>query len=160
MTHEHPHSPMAGLLAAAERRVRTREVGLSIPETNVVVRYRAADQKELARLSGPVQKAQQSGNTERTAKANVAFAKKLMASTCTGIYLRDDAGQLVSADPDGDAPTFDARLCELLGKDVPEQGSDIVGYLYTDVDVLLVSAHLQEFATGGEIEVIEALPGN
>lgn len=160
MTAEHPKSPMAGLLAARDRRVRVREVTYGIPGTPVFVRYRAADQKEISRLSGPTRAAEKSGNAEKIAEANVKFAKSLLSVTCTGIYVRDEDGELVSADPDSEPPTFNARLCELFEQPVPEKGSDIVGLLYTDLDALAIHLRLVEFSAGGDIETLEDLPGN
>lgn len=161
MTTEHPQSPIAGLLKARERRVRSREVTFGLPETPVFVRYRAASQKEISRLSGPTRAAEKSGSAEKIAAANVKFAKSLLAETCVGIFVKDDAtGDLVSADPEGDAPTFDARLCELFDVDVPASATEIVGLLYTDMDALAVHLKLVEFSAGGEIETLEDLPGN
>lgn len=157
---EHPTSPLAALKAARGRRVQERTITLGIPDTDVFVKYRAAEQKELAKLSTPVQKAEKTGSNEKVAAANVRFSKALLGVTCLGIYQRGEDGELVSIDPEGEAPVFDGRLCELLEEPVLDSASDIVGLLYSDLDVLMVQQKVLEFSAGGEIETLEDLPGN
>lgn len=160
MTKAHPSSPLAALLAAHEERVKTREVTYSIPGTSVCVRYRALEQSEIVRLRKPVTVAEKAGGDEVLVRASILFARTVLATACLGIYVRDEDGQLQPADPEGSAPVFDARLCELFKVEVPSKGSDIVPLVYSDAVAGSTAMKLLQFSEGGEIETLEDLPGN
>ncbi len=158
-------SPLSSLKAALASRVEEQEITLRVPKTPVYVKYRAVTQKELSRIRNrflPPKKQGAPAYTEaQVEKAGLKVNTSVLAEACVGIYLEAD-GELVSADPEGPAPTFDGRLVELLGESERETQSDIVRLLYTDNDFDIAAAvgSIMAFSGGAEAEVYEDSSGN
>lgn len=156
---------LGSLKAALASRVEEQTVTLRVPKTDVYVKYRAVTQKELSRIRNrflPAKKPGAAPYTEaQVEKAGLKVNPCVLAEACQGIYLAGENG-LVSADPEGEPPTFDSRLVELLGETAQETQSDIVRLLFTDndFDISAAVSSIMEFSGGAEAEVYEDVSGN
>lgn len=158
-------SPLSALKAALASRVEEQSITLRVPKTPVYVKYRAVTQKELSRIRDRFLPAKKQGAAPYTEaqveKAGLKVNPVVLAEACLGVYLEGESG-LVSADPEGQPPTFDGRLLELLGEPEQETQSDIVRLLYTgnDFDISAAVASIMAFSGGAEAEVYEDSSGN
>jgi len=157
---------LGGLRDALQVRVAEKTVKLRVPKTRVIVEYRAVSQKELSRIKSrflpPLKQGQKGYSEAQVEKAGLKVNVSMLAEACQGIYLEGPDGGLVSADPEGPAPTFDGRLLELLGEEPQETQSDIVRLLYTgnDFDISAACSSILEFSGGAEAEIYEDASGN
>lgn len=98
------------LRARHEELARDRVLELDVPgyQGRLVVRYGAVPWATVARSAKLA--------AQENASPDVLFAANADAliAACREVLFRDDAGELVSVDPNGDARRFDGRLAELL----------------------------------------------
>lgn len=129
-----PGSPLASLRERREVAVSklfTDRVVPRLEPATVWVRYKPIPQR---RIEAANKQAAASKDKDRDVIANAA----VLAEACLGVF-EDLDGKLVSIDPedrDGDWPTFNDRLAELLGVRAGKAGDIVRGLYLTDGDVI------------------------
>jgi hypothetical protein len=135
-----------------EQALKSLTFKLPVPRwDSVVVEYAAISSERWGRMIEMAQK---------TDMSNLDFNSRFLAQQAKAIYVKDDDGELISADledPSQPPPTFDKRLANSLGLTYQGVAVDMVKELYlTDGDIISTAAALLDLSGFQRAQEIEA----
>ena len=119
-----------------QARTANHELDRDLPGTagRVVVRYKPVAYAVLEAMAVEVSEKGAKGRT-------LALYQDTLLSACKGIYLRDDDGKLIPADPESPEPPLFDRFAELLGAE-PVSARDAIAECFPNEFALIEEANV------------------
>lgn len=136
---------------------RSEHYDYPVPDSEglLVVRYRPVDTKLATQIIEEMR------GVEGVQRHDVHA--RLLAAHCSGVFLRDDDGDLVSADvadPDRPAPVFDVRLAEALDLPYVSQQHLVLAFYRLPGYVVSTYEALEADSGYGQADAVRASRGN